>query len=84
MSNQEKTEITFESALARLEALVRTLEAGNENLDASLAAFEEGISLVRFCTEKLEAAEQKVRILLTDEGGVHEAPFEEVQGGASL
>ena len=83
MNNAENAEITFESALARLESLVRALEAGNEDLDASLAAFEEGISLVRFCTEKLEAAEQRVKILLTDEGGVHEAPFEE-KGGASL
>ena len=76
-------EITFETALARLESLVRSLEAGNEDLDASLAAFEEGISLVRFCTEKLEAAEQKVKVLLTDADGVHAVPFEE-KGGASL
>ena len=57
--------------------------AGNEDLDASLAAFEEGISLVRFCTEKLESAEQKVKILLTDADGVREAPFEE-KGGDTL
>ena len=82
MNRTENAEITFEGALARLEALVRTLEAGNEDLDASLAAFEEGISLVRFCTEKLEAAEQKVKILLTDADGVSEAPFEEKVGDA--
>ena len=82
MNRTENAEITFESALARLEALVRTLEAGNADLDASLAAFEEGISLVRFCTEKLEAAEQKVKILLTDADGVNEAPFEVKVGDA--
>ena len=80
MNNAENT---FEGALARLEALVRTLEAGNEDLDASLAAFEEGISLVRFCTEKLEAAEQKVKILLKDADGMKEVPFEE-KGGDTL
>ena len=80
MNKTENTEITFESALTRLETLVRTLEAGSADLDASLAAFEEGISLVRFCTEKLEAAEQKVTILLKDADGVKEAPFE-VKGG---
>ena len=83
MNNAENAETTFETALARLELLVRTLEAGNEDLDASLAAFEEGISLVRFCTEKLDAAEQKVKILLTDTNGVHEAPFE-AKGDGSL
>lgn len=76
MTEKEKSELTFEAALSRLETLVRTLEAGNEDLDSSLAAFEEGISLVRFCTEKLENAEQKVKILLSDAEGTHEEPFE--------
>ena len=76
MTEKEKNELTFEAALSRLETLVRTLEAGNEDLDSSLAAFEEGIALVRFCTEKLENAEQKVTILLSDAEGTHEAPFE--------
>ena len=83
MKKAENAEITFEAALARLEALVRTLEAGSEDLDASLRAFEEGISLVRFCTEKLETAEQKVKILLKDANGVSEVPFEE-KGGDTL
>ena len=83
MNKAENAEITFEAALARLEALVRALEAGNEDLDASLKAFEEGISLVRFCTEKLETAEQKVKILLKDASGVSEVPFEE-KGGDTL
>ncbi len=80
MNNRENAELTFEAALARLETLVCTLEAGNEDLNSSLAAFEEGISLVRFCTEKLENAEQRVKILLSGEKGICEVPFEE-QGG---
>ncbi|MBE6655365.1 MAG: exodeoxyribonuclease VII small subunit [Ruminococcaceae bacterium] len=80
MSNEKNSALTFEEALLRLETLVRTLESGNEDLNSSLAAFEEGISLVRFCTEKLENAEQKVKILLSGEGGLREAPLEE-QGG---
>lgn len=77
MNEKENKEMTFEAALARLEALVRVLESGNEDLNASLAAFEEGISLVRLCTEKLEGAEQKVKILLSDENGTRAVPFEE-------
>ena len=56
--------MSFEAALERLEVLVRSLESGSVALDDSLAAFEEGVSLVRFCTEKLETAEQKVKLLL--------------------
>ncbi len=65
---QEKTELTFEAALARLEEIVRTLDGGEAPLDQSLALFEEGVSLVRLCTGKLDDAEQRVRIL-ADEGG---------------
>ena len=76
MNEMKNKDMTFESALARLEAIVRALETGNEDLNASLTAFEEGISLVRFCTEKFEGAEQKVKILLSDENGTNAVPFE--------
>ncbi len=63
------SEITFEAAMARLEEIVRALEGGNAPLDASLALFEEGVSLVKFCNQKLDAAEQKVKILQRGENG---------------
>lgn len=63
------SEITFESAMIRLEEIVRSLESGNAPLDESLALFEEGVSLVKFCNKKLDAAEQKVKILQRDENG---------------
>ena len=63
------SEITFEAAMARLEEIVRALEGGNAPLDTSLALFEEGISLVKFCNQKLDAAEQKVKILQRGENG---------------
>ena len=61
--------MTFEAAVARLEAIVKAMEEGTLPLDDSLKVFEEGIGLVRFCNAKLDAAEQKVRILLTGEDG---------------
>ena len=63
------TEITFEAAMTRLEEIVRALEGGNAPLDTSLALFEEGVSLVKFCNQKLDAAEQKVKILQRGEDG---------------
>ena len=72
-----KTEkLTFEDALARLEKIVRSLEEGNVPLDNSLALFEEGTSLVRFCSNKIDAAEQKVKILTEKNGVVIEQKFE--------
>ena len=71
-----ENKMTFESALARLEEIVRAMESGSAALDSSLALFEEGIGLVKFCTKALDTAEQKVKILQKDENGeMAEAPF---------
>ena len=67
---QNKTEnMTFEAAMARLEEIVRTLESGNAPLDTSLALFEEGVALVKFCNSRLDHAEQRVKILTMGENG---------------
>lgn len=72
--------ITFEEALARLEELVRSLEEGKLPLAESLTAFEEGVALLRRCTQELEEAEGKVEVLLQDENGnVFTKLFEEAE-----
>ena len=76
MNEIKQNEMSFEEALKRLEALVRKLEAGDVALAASLSAFEEGIALVRYCTEQIESAEQRVKILLDGENGKTEVDFE--------
>lgn len=60
----------FEEALARLEQIVATLEAGTLSLDESLRAFEEGIALVRYCGQCLEAVERRIELLTRDESGL--------------
>ena len=67
----------FESALKRLEEIVKKLESGDQSLDSALQLFEEGIKLSRFCHSKLEQAERRVEILLKNESGQMQAvPFE--------
>ncbi len=66
---------TFEQALARLEEIVKGLENGSLPLDKSIELFEEGNALVKLCTQKLDAAEQKVRILTETAAGVTEEDF---------
>lgn len=66
---EEKQEMTFETAIARLEEIVRMLESGNAPLDKSLAMFEEGVSLVKLCNSRLDNAEQKVKMLTVGENG---------------
>ncbi len=68
--------MTFEKALSRLEEIVRSMESGTAELDASLALFEEGVGLVKLCTKALESAEQRVKILQKGEDGeLSEVPF---------
>lgn len=56
----------FEDALGELEAIVESLETGEQSLDTSLEQFERGITLSRFCQQSLSEAEQKVKILMDD------------------
>lgn len=66
----------FESALQRLDDILKILEAGNTGLDEALGLFEEGISLVRSCGGELKTAEQRVRLLTENaDGSVHEEAF---------
>jgi exodeoxyribonuclease VII small subunit len=53
----------FESALAELEQVVADMEAGQLPLEQSLAAYQRGTELLRFCQETLQDAQQQVKIM---------------------
>jgi exodeoxyribonuclease VII small subunit len=55
--------------LARLEEIVRRLEADDVELDAALALFEEGVARLRAARERLATAELKVQTVLEQSGG---------------
>jgi exodeoxyribonuclease VII small subunit len=57
----------FESAIAELEGIVKQLEEGDLPLDTSLALFERGVTLSRYCHEQLGAAERRIE-QLTERG----------------
>jgi len=70
--------IGFEEALTRLEGSVRRLEGGSITLDEALATFEEAVGLVKICNERLDRAEQRVRVLTEGEDGViSDKPFDD-------
>ena len=70
-------EMSFEAAMKRLEEVVLMLEAGSVSLDESLAAYEEGMALVRLCHDKLNDAEARITLVREGEGGVVAIPFTE-------
>ena len=53
----------FEAAIAELESIVKKLEDGDLPLDASLALYERGVHLSRFCHARLEDAERRIEVL---------------------
>ena len=69
--------VDFEKALAELESLVERLERGDVPLDEALRTFERGVALTRHCQACLQAAQQKVEILLKRSGQAEVQPFEE-------
>ena len=60
---------TIAEDLARLEEIVRRLEADDVELDAALALFEEGVARLRAARERLAAADVKVQTVLEEADG---------------
>ena len=56
-------EPSFEKALAELESIVAKMEDGGLSLEQSLAAHKRGLELAKQCRERLEAAQQQVKVL---------------------
>lgn len=69
MAKKEQGKLKFEEALGELEKVVEQLESGDLSLEESLAAFEEGVRLVKFCNQKLAEVEKKIELLVKDKEG---------------
>jgi len=54
---------SFETALAELETIVATMEAGQLPLADSLAAYKRGAELLSYCQATLKDAQQQVEVL---------------------
>jgi exodeoxyribonuclease VII small subunit len=68
--------VSFEQAIQRLEKIVAEMEAAELPLEDVLKRYEEGSRLVRFCSQKLEEAEQKIELLTKKaDGTVELQPF---------
>jgi exodeoxyribonuclease VII small subunit len=62
----------FESAIGELEKIVKQLEEGDLPLDRSLALFERGVELSRYCHDQLGTAQRRIEIL-TERGEIKDA-----------
>jgi exodeoxyribonuclease VII small subunit len=60
------SEVTFEKALAELEKIVARMESGELSLEEALATHKRGLELARFCQQRLQAAQEQVKVLEGD------------------
>lgn len=65
----------FEKSLERLEEIVHEMESGTLSLDKMMKHFEEGMNLVKACSEKLNEVEHKIEILVKKNGQLSAEPF---------
>jgi len=75
MTDQDKP-LDFEASLTQLETLVEKLENSEFTLEQSLQAFESGVKLTRQCQQALSQAEQKVQLLIEENGQSQATPFQ--------
>lgn len=59
----------FEKSLERLEDIVQKLEGGEKGLEESFGLFEEGVSLAKTLTSRLEEVKRKVEVVTKDAQG---------------
>lgn len=71
----KKNVFDFEQNLSELERIIVQMEEGNLTLEASLEQFEKGVGLIKSCQKALQAAEQRVEILVQKNSGFHLDPF---------
>lgn len=67
--NAQSEKMRFEEAFEKLESTVETLEKGELMLDDALKAFEEGMKLIKVCSERLNDAETRLQKLIETEDG---------------
>ncbi len=80
MAGKRAEEPSFDATLSELESIVQKMEQGDLPLEEALKQFEQGIALVRQAQQKLDQAEQKVQILLSEGGNERLEPFSPRQG----
>ena len=76
MSTSRKP-LNFEKSLTDLEALVERMEEGDLSLEESLKAFENGIRLTQQCQQALTQAQQRVQMLVEQDGALKVMAFED-------
>jgi exodeoxyribonuclease VII small subunit len=59
--DKHTNKLSFEHSLKRLEKILETLEGDSVSLEETLKLYEEGLTLTKFCQDKLKDAELRIK-----------------------
>lgn len=62
---------TFEEALKKIEEILKALEQKDLDLERAISLYEEGLTLIHFCEEKLKLARERVEVILKGKEGFY-------------
>jgi len=68
LTHPKKLTLSFEQALKRLENVIACLEKSDCPLEEALALYQEGMTLLVYCRDKLDDAEKKVTMFSKETG----------------
>ena len=66
---------TLEELIAELDQIVRRMESQEQPLENTLEDFARGMKLAGQCRERLRQAEQKIAVIMEENGMLQEKPF---------
>ncbi len=75
-AKDDLSKLSFEQILEHLSDVVEQLEAGDAPLEQSLAIFEQGMALSRLGARRLDEAERRIEVLMSNHGELTTAPLD--------
>ncbi|MBU9712199.1 exodeoxyribonuclease VII small subunit [Evansella tamaricis] len=75
--SEKMTELTFEKAMEKLEAVVGKLEEGDVPLEEAITMFQEGMKLSKYCHDRLQHVEKQMTQVLSEDGEIKPFTVEE-------
>ena len=61
-NSPQETNLSFEQALARLEAILQKMDSGEILLDETMSLYKEGLELIEICQKYLNQAQGQLRV----------------------
>lgn len=59
-------EMTLEETFEAVETVLREMETGDLSLEETFEKYEQGVKLVKACSEKIDRVEKKLQLLQAD------------------